>query len=298
MRRERSRIRASLLPLIALVGSLCAAGGTAFGSSAHHTSLPPCRPEGYGLEARAIPRTDTAQDTVLLTAGWMSATERRRACLIETTVTLTVLGSSGVVATAQWPVRGRLDPWSSVEHTWAWQNWCSDTEGTATVEFSVPGGPTHSRVVDSPPACSSPGAASTVTDVGTGPQYANIPQDRIRPHILSKRVPPSVSGALITVQNGWLVSDGYTLVVVYAGSQANDHHRGLFVVVHQNEIFGVQYEPFDTVSTGKTGTLRIVKTRWGNDTSAQHGRLAFVSADGTRGVLELLGDRVRITHRR
>lgn len=296
MRRERSGAHMAVVLLVALASSLLL-GGKPVRSSAMHVPLPRCRPEGYGLEARAVARTSKAHATVPLTAGWLTATEGRRACLLETTITLTIKGAGGVVATARWPVRARLDPWSSVEHTWAWRNWCTGAEGNATVVFSVPSGRNVREQIDSPPACSTPDAPTTVADVGTGPTYVKLPLQRFRPHILAKRVPPPVPGALITVRNGWLVSDGYTLVAVYAGSAANDHSRGLFVVVRQNEIFGVQYYPLDAVSPGKTGPLEITKTRWGNETSAQHGRLAFVSTDGARGVLELRGDHVRITKR-
>ena len=101
---------------------------------------------------------------------------------------------------------------------------------------------------------------------------------------------------MIKVKNAWLVSDGYTLVAVYAGSSGDDPSIGRFAIVRQNDIFGVQYNPPDIVDVGRIGAVKITRAPQGRsrETSAQRGQLSFVSKNGTRGVLELTGDRVRI----
>jgi hypothetical protein len=143
------------------------------------------------------------------------------------------------------------------------------------------------------------GAASTVTDLGTGTKYVQRPGDRLPPHILPKRAPPPLHEALIKVKNAWVVSDGYTLVAVYAGTAGNNHRNGRFAIIRQNAIFGVQYEPPDLIDVRRAGALKITSAPRGasRETSAQRGKLAFVSANGTRGVLELTGDHVRVTAR-
>jgi hypothetical protein len=105
--------------------------------------------------------------------------------------------------------------------------------------------------------------------------------------------------ALINPKNAWLASDGYTLVAVYAGSPGADPSIGRFAVIRQSAIFGLQYEPPDIVDAGKIGAVKITRAPRGRsrETTAQYGHLAFVSANGTRGVLDLTGDRVRFTAR-
>jgi hypothetical protein len=125
------------------------------------------------------------------------------------------------------------------------------------------------------------------------------PGERIPPHILPKGVPSPLHWALIKVKNAWLVSDAYTLVAVYAGSPGNDPSTGRFAIIRQNLIFGIQYEPPDLVDVAKGGALKITTTPRGatHETSAQHGQLVFVSARGTKGVIELTGDHVRLARR-
>jgi hypothetical protein len=152
--------------------------------------------------------------------------------------------------------------------------------------------------VPGPPACVSSDAPSTVANLGTGTKYVKRPSTRIPPHILPKGIPPPLHYALINPKNAWLVSDGYTLVAVYAGSPGENPAIGRFAIVRQNAIFGVQYAP-DIVDVGRVGAVRITRAPRGRsrETTAQHGRLAFVAADGTKGILELTGDHIRITAR-
>jgi hypothetical protein len=104
---------------------------------------------------------------------------------------------------------------------------------------------------------------------------------------------------VLAVKNGWLVSDGYTLVAVYAGSPGIDPSIGRFGIIRQSAIFGVQYYPPELVDVGRVGALKITRAPRGRsrETTAQYGRLTFISANGTKGVIELTGDHVRITSR-
>lgn len=127
-------------------------------------------------------------------------------------------------------------------------------------------------------------------------EYIRRPGDRIPPHILPNGTPPPLSPTLIRVKNAWLVSDGYTLVAVYAGTAGNDSSEGRFAVVRQNEVFGIQYGPPDLVDIRKVRAVKIIGGPKGQaqETSAQHGQLRFSAANGAKGVLSLVGDRVHL----
>jgi len=125
------------------------------------------------------------------------------------------------------------------------------------------------------------------------------PGDRFPPHFLTKQIPPPLHYEVMTVRNAWLVSDGYTLVAVYAGSSGHDPSVGRFAFIRQNLIFGVQYSPPDIVDVGRVGPIKITRAPRGRsrETTAQYGRLSFTAADGTKGILDLKGDHIRITSR-
>jgi hypothetical protein len=298
MRRERSAVLTRLVLAVALVSCVFVVGepiletGTAAG-----VPLRRCTPEGYGL-AQMLARPVSAGQAVRLTAGWLTAMEKRRRCRLHTTIRLTIKGSKGLAATAEWTVTSVRRPWTGIAHTWVWRNWCTADQGNATVEFHAPGERTTRQTISKPPACVSPGAPSTVADVGTGTKYVKR-QERFQPHILPKRAPPALHHEVLAVKNGWLVSDGYTLVAVYAGSPGIDPSIGRFGIIRQSAIFGVQYDPPDLIDVGKVGALKITDARRGRsrETTAQYGRLSFVAANGTKGVIELTGDHIRITSR-
>jgi hypothetical protein len=299
MRRERSTVVKRFVLLVALASFLFAVGIPALARCiAGGVALRHCTPEGYGLTAQYGP-TGHDRPTVRITVGWLTAKEKRRACLLRGTIGLTIAGSSGVAVSSDWHVNSVRRPWSGIVHSWVWRNWC-DTKGSPTVQVSDPDGVTTSRTIADAPACLSPDAPSTVEDLGTGTKHVPRPTVRFPPHMLPKGAPPTVHWAVMNPKNGWLVSDGYTLVAVYAGSPGEHPSRGRFLVIRQNAIFGVQYfPPDDIVNIEKVGAIKITHAPRGRsrETSAQTGRIAFVSTNGTRGVLDLRTDRVRITHR-
>lgn len=282
------------LGLLAGLALAVAAGATL---AARGAALPLCRAEGYGL---AEPSATKGPAAVSLTVGWLSAKEHRRPCLLQTTIDITVDGPTGAAgATAEWHVNAVLRPWSNVVHTWSWQNWCTNgSAGDPVVTVTDEAGSKHQRTVSDPPGCTDSGAATSLAEVGGGTTYVKRPDKPIRPHILRKGTPPSLHAAVITPKNAWIASDGYTLVVVYAGRPGVHPSIGRFAVIRQNLVFGVQYNPPDIVDVGKTGAIRITSTPHGSATSVQRGRIGFVAADGTTGFLDLRDDTVRITKRR
>jgi len=292
MRRERPAAHVWLLLPVALASVSLARGGVA------GSTLPACSADGYGLE-QAPTRPADANKAVRLTTGWLTAQERRRSCRLRTTVTLTISGSGGVAASATWRVNAVLAPYSSLVHTWVWRNWCSSTLGSPTLTFSDSSGKTVSQFYPRSPPCVNAAVASTVTALGTGTRYVQRPGDRIAPHILPSNTPSPFPVSLIKVTNAWLVSDGYTLVAVYAGTSGVDSSEGRFALVRQNAVFGIQYDPPDIVDIRNAGALEITGGPRGksHETTAQKGKLAFVTANGARGVLDMRRDRIRILGR-
>ncbi len=100
-----------------------------------------------------------------------------------------------------------------------------------------------------------------------------------------------VSPSLLRVQNGWIVSNGGTLVSVYAGEAGNDPSIGRFVVIRQDLVFGIQTR--DIVDAGPTGAVHIANAPTGRsvETSAQHADLSF-SSKSSSGVLHLSTDTI------
>lgn len=300
-RKSHARRLAALLrpaAVFAVTAATVGAAGQASVSARVARQLRSCSPEGYGLELKPLPGRGQSRQSVLITAGWLTGAEGRRACLERTTVKLTIVSDASNVpaAAAQWHARKILDPWSEVVHTWIWKNWCPATgQGSVSVELTTTG-QRKMLGVPAPPVCSKPGSPSTLVELGTGTKYVHRPGDRIPPHILPKGTPPPLSPTLIRVKNGWLVSDGYTLVAVYAGIAGNDSSKGRFAVIRQNEIFGIQYGQADVVDVGKARAVKITGGPRGKsrEASAQDGELQFVTANGAKGVFSLVGDRVRL----
>ena len=98
-------------------------------------------------------------------------------------------------------------------------------------------------------------------------------------------IPPSV----LLLRNGWLMSDGRTLVAVYAGAAGNDPSVGRLVVVRQNLASGAQ--TVRIVDVGATGPLAITAAPLGTvGRSGEIGNLAL-RTDGGRELRFDLGGR-------
>jgi len=135
-------------------------------------------------------------------------------------------------------------------------------------------------------APSDPGSESPVRAV---PPPGDV--DRIPAHLLSGDAPVPVSPELLEPTNAWLVSDGRTLVAVYAGADGHDPRRGRLVIVRQDLEAGTQ--TLSVVDAGPGGAVAITAAPMGEgvETAAQHGRLTFRSMEGRAGVLDLALDR-------
>ena len=117
------------------------------------------------------------------------------------------------------------------------------------------------------------------TDSNTEPA---IPPDAapqpIPARMLGSGVPVPVPPSVLRVRNGWLVSDGRTLVAVYAGAAGNDSSVGRLVIVRQDLVAGRQ--TVRTLDAGATGALTIAAAPLGSavETSAQTGSLLVRTA--------------------
>jgi hypothetical protein len=188
-----------------------------------------------------------------------------------------------------WRARVRLGPWSELVHVWRWTNWCRTPH--RLVVTARAGARSVQRIAA--PHCLSRRLRSRFADLGTGTKPLPFTGDRIPAHILGPDVPPPLSPALIRVVNGWLVSDGRTLVAVYAGESGAESGLGVLAILRQNLVFGLQ--TCNLVTVGRIGGLRITTAPAGEavEKSAQHGAVGFTSDDGVTGTLELRHDTTR-----
>ena len=120
------------------------------------------------------------------------------------------------------------------------------------------------------------------------------PTDPIPARLIEPNVPVPISPAIMQTTNGWLVSDGSTLVAVYAGAAGDDRSQGRLAIVRQDFQKGIQ--TVDIVDAGATGALTIVNPPLGAaiETSAQRSKLTISGAHGARRTLRLTADKVEI----
>ena len=105
--------------------------------------------------------------------------------------------------------------------------------------------------------------------------------------MLGSDVPVPIPPSVLRVRNGWLVSNGRTLVAVYAGAAGNDPSVGRLVIVRQNLSAGTQ--TVRTLDAGPTGALTITAAPLGKsvETSAQTGSIRVRTAGGRALRLDL-----------
>ena len=136
-------------------------------------------------------------------------------------------------------------------------------------------------------------ASVATTDSNTEPVPApELGSQPIPAHVLGPGAPVPVSPSVLRPRNGWLVSDGRTLVAVYAGAAGDDPSVGRLVVVRQDLVSGS--ETVRTVDARATGALTVAAAPLGRgvETSAQTGSLRLQSARGPALRLDLGTDRV------
>ena len=136
-------------------------------------------------------------------------------------------------------------------------------------------------------------ASVATTDSNTEP--APVPDSAPRPipaRMLEADVPVPVAPSILRVRNGWLVSDGKTLVAVYAGAAGDEPSTGRVVIVRQNLIAGTQ--TVRTIDAGSTGGLTISAAPLGRavESSAQTGSLRLRAGGGGLLTLDLGDDEV------
>jgi hypothetical protein len=133
---------------------------------------------------------------------------------------------------------------------------------------------------------------SGATESGVDAPAPSAKPDPIPAAMLSEDTPIPISPMVIQVTNAWLVSDGLTLVAVYAGSAGEDSKLGRFVIVRQDWRIGEQTQ--EVVDAGPGGSVKITSAPLGDAVvkSAQTGDLEFQANDGTVGVLHLSSDAI------
>jgi hypothetical protein len=128
--------------------------------------------------------------------------------------------------------------------------------------------------------------ATTDSSAEPAPAPSSAPQP-IPGRMLDSTVPVPISPSILRARNGWLVSDGRTLVAVYAGAAGSDPEVGRVVIVRQNLVAGKQ--AIRIVDAGPTGALTIAAAPLGAsvETSAQTGEILLRSAAGAQLLLDL-----------
>jgi hypothetical protein len=116
------------------------------------------------------------------------------------------------------------------------------------------------------------------------PVWARQP---IPARMISPGVPVPIAPSVLQMRNGWLVSDGRTLVAVYAGAAGDDPSAGRLVTVRQDLVAGQQ--TVRTIDAGPTGALAIAAAPLGSsvETSAQTGSIQLRTARGLALRLDL-----------
>jgi hypothetical protein len=128
--------------------------------------------------------------------------------------------------------------------------------------------------------------ATTDSSATPAPAPTSAPQP-IPGQMLDSDVPVPIAPSVVRVENGWLVSDGKTLVAVYAGAAGNDASMGRVVIVRQNLVAGRQ--TVRAIDAGSTGGLVIAAAPLGRavETLAQTGTLRLRTVRGRFLTLDL-----------
>jgi hypothetical protein len=260
------------------------AGASAGGTEASRRALTACRPSDYSLTV--IPARRVTRHGLVLDVGL--AEDDVPSCSMPATFRLTIRTKSGAVVRsihgnpAVWRRSGALAPWASFARAWRWVNWCGPQRRfriTATA-----GGEQVALRAQRPPPCTRRRARSQLGRSARPYSGGGSPAGMLPPGFQ-----PPFSPSVIRTTNGWLVSNGRTLVAVYAGESGNDPTVGMFGIVRQDLEFGLETRRI--ISVGNVGTVQITNAPSGAgvETSAQHADIEFSSAAG-RGVLHLATD--------
>lgn len=133
-----------------------------------------------------------------------------------------------------------------------------------------------------------PSAATDGTPSPGPAASASFTPDPIPAEILGPDVPVPVSASIIAETNGWLVSNGYNLIAVYAGSAGDDPTQGRVVIVRQDQ--RATKQTVQIIDAGATGALTIAPdapTGASVETSALTGMLKLATSRGSTVKLNL-----------
>lgn len=115
---------------------------------------------------------------------------------------------------------------------------------------------------------------------------ASAPLPVVPSQMMAPGTPMPVSPQVIQVSNSWTVSDGNTLVAVYAGQAGDNPTNGRFVIVRQTKA-GAQ--TVSQVDVPGAGTVTIGNAPSGSSDQSQI-KLPFDTASGGSGTLNLAND--------
>jgi hypothetical protein len=152
--------------------------------------------------------------------------------------------------------------------------------GLALADVSIPGLGANVPVPPEKAAALQRLASVATTDSSSEPQP-------IPGRMLGSSVPVPIPPSILRARNGWLVSDGRTLVAVYAGAAGSDPALGRVVIVRQDLVAGSQR--IRIVDAGRTGALTIAAAPLGAsvETSAQTGDIRLQTSGGGQLLLDL-----------
>lgn len=195
-------------------------------------------------------------------------------------------------------IGGELKQWDEFVHTWAWENWCGPRRHRATVTIAGLG-KTYRYRLRKLPRCRNPRAPSRLVSLKTRRDARSFPPEpgfETPAYFVPPSVPPIPSPSLIRVQNRWQVSDGRSVMDVYAGEEGDDPARGMFFIVRTYLPFGFQ-DWTAVMVPGRTRAVKITEAPLGKavETSAQRARLGFSSKSGATGTFDLVGLRVMVS---
>jgi hypothetical protein len=152
---------------------------------------------------------------------------------------------------------------------------------------TVPGGKAVAMADRMP---SAPNDATASAGSAAAPAFTPAP---IPAGILGSNVPVPVPSSVLTETTGWLVSNGYNLVAVYAGSKADDPTQGRVVIVRQD--LRAARQTVQIIDAGSTGPLSVAAgapTGAAVETSALTGTLMLTTGGGATVKLDLSNNTV------
>jgi hypothetical protein len=120
------------------------------------------------------------------------------------------------------------------------------------------------------------------------------PLEPIPAHILPAGTVPAAGPSELNESNGWLVSDGATLVAVYAGSAGDDATNGRFVIVRQTSAGSQTVTTVDVPNSGAV-SLDASNNASPGGTPVIPTQLSFTAANGVAGTLDLTSDTATVT---